>query len=139
MNKNGTSSYEGAGTLFEGGIDMSALLGTNDIGCYSSFLAETRSAHSTNAQLKDFVLGAFAVCGVSVTKTGDELSKIGDSVNYTITVRNTGASKLYKRNINDTLLGAIATDGVNVDPNGYVVENTCGASLKDGVGSDARV
>jgi hypothetical protein len=129
INKDGTNVYGGAGALFEGGINLNEVLGVDDIGCYSSFLAETRSSHSTNAQLKDFVLGAFAVCDISVTKTGSALSKIGDTVDYTITVQNTGYATLYKRNIADTLLGPIATDGVNVDPNGYVIANTCGASL----------
>ncbi|HEU5099056.1 MAG TPA: hypothetical protein VFU22_08555, partial [Roseiflexaceae bacterium] len=113
VNKDGTASYDGAGALFEGGIDISAVLGTNDIGCFSTFLAETRSSHATTAQLKDFALGAFPVCSIKVTKTGDTLSKIGDPVNYTITIENTGRATLYKRNITDTLLGAIATNGTN--------------------------
>jgi uncharacterized repeat protein (TIGR01451 family) len=130
-NKDGQHSYQPS-ALFEGGIDVNELLGVQDIGCFSSFLASTRSSHSTDAQLKDFALGAFPVCGIEVTKTGDELSKIGDPVNYTITVENTGQATLYKRNISDTLLGAIATNGVNVNPNGYVTANTCGASLAPG-------
>lgn len=129
LNKNGGTDYGGAGALFEGGIDMTALFG-EDVGCYSSFLAETRSSHAPTAQLKDFVLGDFAVCGVSVEKTGSTLSKIGDTVDYTITVQNTGHAKLYKRNIGDTLLGSIAADGVNVNPNGYVIANSCGDVLK---------
>jgi Domain of unknown function DUF11 len=130
-NKDGQHSYQSS-ALFEGGIDVNELLGVQDIGCFSSFLASTRSSHSTDAQLKDFALGAFPVCGIEVTKTGGELSKIGDPVSYTITVKNTGQATLYKRNISDTLLGAIATNGVNVNPNGYVTGNTCGASLAPG-------
>ena len=129
-NKDGQSSYKTT-ALFEGGIDLNELLGVQNIGCFSSFMAETRSSHATTAQLKDFALGAFPVCGINVTKTGDELSKIGDPVNYTITVENTGQATLYKRNISDTLLGAITTNGANV-ANPTVQGNTCGASLAAG-------
>jgi uncharacterized repeat protein (TIGR01451 family) len=129
-NKDGQHSYQAA-ALFEGGIDLNDLLGVQDIGCFSSFLAETRSSHSTTAQLKDFALGAFPVCGIKVTKTGDTLSKIGDPVDYTITIENTGRATLYKRNISDTLLGAITTNGVD-QTNSYVLTNNCGASLAPG-------
>ena len=50
-------------------------------------------------------------------------------MDYTITIENTGRATLYKRNITDTLLGAITTDGVNNAANAYVLTNTCGASL----------
>jgi hypothetical protein len=131
-NTDGAHSYQ-AQALFEGGIDLSdpdlgLVQPGGDIGCFSSFLAETRSSHSTTAQLKDFALGAFPVCGVKVTKTGDTLSKIGDAVEYTIKVQNTGRATLYKRNISDSLLGAITTNGVD-QANSYVVSNTCDVSL----------
>ncbi|HEY3413638.1 MAG TPA: hypothetical protein VGM51_11380, partial [Armatimonadota bacterium] len=126
-NKNGEHAYR-ATALFEGGIDLNGLLKTEDIGCYSNFLAATRSSHSTDAQLKDFAFGSFPVCGIAVTKTGDTLSKIGDPVDYTITIHNTGRATLYKQTISDTLLGAIATNGVD-QANAYVLTNTCGASL----------
>jgi uncharacterized repeat protein (TIGR01451 family) len=129
-NKDGQQSYQSK-ALFEGGIDLNALLGVQDIGCFSSFLAATRASHSTTAQLKDFALGAFPVCGIEVTKEGDTLSKVGDPVDYTIKIKNTGQATLFKRNISDTLLGAITTNGVN-QPNAFVTGNTCGASLPPG-------
>ena len=129
-NKDGESAYK-ATALFEGGIDVNALLEVTDIGCFSSFLAATRSSHSTTAQLKDFALGAFPVCGIDVEKTGDTLSKVGDPADYTITIENTGQSTLFKRNISDSLLGAITTNGVN-QANPFVLTNTCGASLAAG-------
>jgi hypothetical protein len=55
-----------SGGLLEGGIDLTAI-GLD--GCFSSFVAETRSAPSVDAQLKDFVLGNFEACGSSVTTT----------------------------------------------------------------------
>jgi hypothetical protein len=55
-----------AGGFFEGGIDLTAL----DLeGCFSSFLAETRSSPEITAILKDFTLGAFEACDTSMTTT----------------------------------------------------------------------
>jgi uncharacterized repeat protein (TIGR01451 family) len=129
INKDGTGSYDGEGALFEGGLNVSDVLFPNggEIGCFSSFLAATRSSHSETAQLKDFALGNFPVCGIDVTKTGDGLSKVGDPVDYTITVENTGQVTLHADDITDTLLGDL------LDPlNPYVTNSTCGASLAGG-------
>ena len=43
------------------------------------------------------------MCDIDVEKTGDELVKVGDDVDYTITVSNTGRATLYKQSIIDTL------------------------------------
>ncbi len=77
-------------SIYEGGLHLTAL--GLDLGCFSGFLAETRSSQSVTAQLKDFALGAFNFCGLEVDKTGDTISKVGDDVNNTIT--NTGALPL---------------------------------------------
>lgn len=80
-------------SLFEGGINVTALLGTTP--CFASFLAETRSSTSQTAQLKDFVFGAFPVCGIEVAKdcTAD-LNDNGDGVDVSFfgTLENTGGS-----------------------------------------------
>ena len=46
--------------------------------------------------------------GVSVTKSCDAFARVGDSVNYTITVTNTGDVPLSKTSIGDTLLGDLS-------------------------------
>ena len=58
--KFGTSGQLPAQSLFEGGIDITALVG--DV-CFNSFLANTRTAHSETADLKDLALGDFNTCG----------------------------------------------------------------------------
>lgn len=82
------------GELFEAGINLShpsiQLAGE----CFSSFVAETRSATSTSAQLKDFVLGQFQPCGATLNTTpsvgaGGEVSP-GTSVTDVLTVTGTG-------------------------------------------------
>ena len=51
--------------LFEAGIDVFDLVGADQ--CFASFLAATRSSHSTTAQLKDFSLGPFEDCTSSLS------------------------------------------------------------------------
>lgn len=51
-----------AGEFFEGGLDLGKVF-PNGVPCFSSFLSETRSSTSPNAQLKDFTLGSFDTCG----------------------------------------------------------------------------
>jgi hypothetical protein len=60
------SGWRPAGGVFEGGIDLTA---SGLEGCYSSFLAETRSSPEITAILKDFALGSFEACGSSLTTT----------------------------------------------------------------------
>jgi hypothetical protein len=58
-----------SGGFVEGGINLTAL-GLE--GCFSSFVAETRSSPSVDAQLKDFILGDFEACGSTLsTVPGD--------------------------------------------------------------------
>lgn len=66
-----------AGEFLEEGVDLTALgLG----GCFSSFLAETRSSTSPTATLSDFVIGSFNTCELplpnSATAQADGISPI---------------------------------------------------------------
>src|SRR5262249_46738299 len=55
-----------AGEFLEEGVNLSALgLG----GCFSSFLAETRSSQSPTATLSDFVIGSFNTCTLDLPNT----------------------------------------------------------------------
>src|SRR5260370_1161659 len=106
-NKSG-QTQPAAGEFLEEGVDLTAL-GLQ--GCFSTFLAETRSSQSPTATLSDFVTGSFPLCGLTATPfTG--LSKVGDSVTYPLTVKNTGAIPLSIQNVTDTLLGNIVVNGV---------------------------
>ena len=58
--KFGTAGRFPTESFFEGGIDLTALVG--DI-CFNSFLANTRTSHSETADLKDLALGDFNTCG----------------------------------------------------------------------------
>jgi hypothetical protein len=93
QSKSGPSGVFPPESFFEGGVNLSAVLGGTT--CFSSFLAETRSSTSVTAALKDFVLGEFPVCDISVTKTCNVVEFTPDFrsfvVDFTATVTNTGA------------------------------------------------
>ena len=98
--KSGTPGIFPYESLFEGGINLTQLLGSTP--CFSSFMAESRSSKRFTATLKDFVLGDFPVCGISVEKECDvvRLADEGDGtdkffvVDFNGTVTNTGAGAL---------------------------------------------
>lgn len=117
-----------AGSFLEGGVNLSALFPNQAVPCFSSFLAETRTSATPNSQLADFALGSFELCGLTVDKTGDALSKVTDPAGYTVTISNTGVVALFKDDITDSLIGNITVNGVD-QLNPAIVTNTCGASL----------
>ena len=123
-NKSGGHDFL-AGELYEGGINLTEL--GIDVGCITTFIAESRTSQSTDARLKDVAMGEFPVCGIEVEKDGDSISKVGDQAHYEITVTNTGVVKLYKESIVDDILGDL-TDGTDAN----ITSTTCGASLNAG-------
>src|SRR5439155_6360856 len=60
-NKSG-ESQPAHGEFLEEGVDLTALGLT---GCFSAFLAETRSSQSPTATLSDFVVGNFPLCSIA--------------------------------------------------------------------------
>lgn len=82
-------------TFFEGGINLTGILGTTP--CISSFLAETRSSRSETASLEDFAFGEFDACSAKVSKScKSEISANGNEVTVTFfgEVNNTGGLPL---------------------------------------------
>ena len=113
------------GEFYEGGVNLTEL--GIDQGCITTFIAESRTSQSTDARLKDVAIGGFPLCGISVTKTGDALSKVGDQAHYTVGIENTGAITLYKESIIDDVLGNL-TNGSDAN----ITSSNCGASLAAG-------
>lgn len=85
-----------SGQFFEGGIDISSLVGSS---CFSTFMAMSRSSTTTNAELKNFVIGNFPVCNYSVSKECTNVQYVsGSQIQYTFDgkLTNTGLG-----NVND--------------------------------------
>lgn len=114
-----------SGGFLEGGVNLSDL-GLE--GCFSSFMATTRSAPSLTADPKDFILGEFEACTASLTttpKTGagaaltadsdaDSLDEITIGVNGQVTVTDSAAltvngTTTFSGDLNFYLCGPFAT------------------------------
>ncbi|WP_274016657.1 hypothetical protein [Vibrio parahaemolyticus] len=149
--KNGTMNAFPYESFYEGGVNLTQLLGGIDgtASCFSSFMAETRSSASFTAALKDFVLGQFQLCGMELVKTcpTGALSPSGDSIiyNYEIKVTNTGFGALYDLYVEDITAGDSFTADVLAAGetatftgsfvsliNGVENEATASAAIKDG-------
>ncbi len=91
--KQGTPGVFPYNSFMEGGINITMLLGGNTP-CFSSYLIESRSSSSPTATLKDFVLGSFNTCRISIDKEclGGTLSADLESIDwsYRSTVTNSG-------------------------------------------------
>jgi hypothetical protein len=89
-----SSGWIPAGGMFEGGINLSEL-GLE--GCFTGFLAETRSSPEITAILKDFAFGSFEACDTELTTTpadgaGEELVDGDDADTLPETTIGTGAA-----------------------------------------------
>ncbi len=110
LSKSGTTTFPVA-TFFELGINITKVFAQANAGatpCFASFLAETRSASSVSAVLKDFVLGDFDVCSIGVTKScvSGELTAGANPPTFTYQiqgqVQNTGFGTLTQVTLADT-------------------------------------
>jgi len=107
----------------EVGINVSAFMDADP--CITGVMVKSRSSPSYSSELKDFAFEQFDICAINVTKTGDNLSKAGDNVTYTINITNTGAIDLYKREIWDSLVDNLT----NNDSYPAIISHNCGDSL----------
>ncbi len=100
--KDGTVNKFPYESFFEGGIDLTELVGNK---CFSSFMAETRSSSSFTASLKDFVLGSFENCSIKIVKTCKDSVLTSDQLAIENTfegyVENTGIGTLYDVTVMD--------------------------------------
>src|SRR2546430_16388679 len=89
-------------TLFR---SLFAASGAGAVPCFSSFLLETRSSQSTSAVLKDFVLGAFPECHISLTKgcqcTAFHRDGSGFDYSFSGTVTNDGGGTVFNVPVTD--------------------------------------
>ena len=72
-----------SGGFLEGAINLSDF-GLE--GCFSSFMATSRSSASLTADPKDFILGNFEVCGAKISITPDDVNEVGENHTFTVKV-----------------------------------------------------
>ncbi|HEU5458123.1 MAG TPA: hypothetical protein VFU68_05855, partial [Terracidiphilus sp.] len=102
-----TTTWEGqlaSPLFFQGGVNLNSVLQSASLPCFSSFLEETRSSQSTTAVLKDFLLGDFKVCGMSITKSCD----VGASGYGGIVGGGTQVHYIWKGTVTNTGIGTIS-------------------------------
>ncbi len=106
--KGGFSAYQ-SGEFLEIAVNLNAIFG-NNIPCFSTFFAETRSSTSATASLSDLTSPvSFPLCSMNVTKVCTGSSVVGGNqvqYNFTGDVINTGASTIYAATIADTPPGS---------------------------------
>lgn len=140
-NKAGQSGTFYPGAFLEGGLLLTDFFTKTDIPCFSSFFAVTRSSSSDTAQLKDFIVNEFKLCGIdlNVTCLGSEINaaKTGITYHYEVVSENTGFGNLF--NVQTTFrgqvlgttptLGAGLQDVYTPDVNGLDTQPTGTASV----------
>jgi len=82
--KSGTADKIPAGGFFEAGLDLTNL--ELDSGCFSTFLAETRSSQSLTSTLSDYAMGGFSFCvGADIaTQVKQGSTSLGNNGHITI-------------------------------------------------------
>lgn len=135
--KSGSANRFPAESFFEGGIDITALVG--DL-CFNSFLANTRTSHSETADLKDLALGDFNTCGHIdlVRKTCEAetgVSPVYDAstelyqTKHVLTIRNDGlGGNVYDVAIRDDAISDDATCNI-IAINGGIGNPTIGTGI----------
>jgi uncharacterized repeat protein (TIGR01451 family) len=106
--KSGPAGTFPTSAFFEAGINISRLI--PGAGCFTAFMAETRSSTPFDARLKDFVIGDLDTCvrDVKVTKepdAGDAGSSVnaGNNISFTIKVENIGNVSAENVTLHDDL------------------------------------
>jgi len=95
------------GAFFEGGINISRLV--PDAGCFTGFLAETRTSTPFDARLKDFVRGSLELCSANIQIEADDTNEVGAPHTFTVTVNQVIAgvsSAATVGNVDVTLTGS---------------------------------
>ncbi len=131
--KDGTANVFPFESFYEGGINLSEILGSTP--CFGSFMAESRSSERFSATLKDFSVGDFPLCAISVSKSCDvvRLAEVGDPAYFVASfdgkVTNIGAGGFPAGSVL-TIVDDAGTPGDASDD--VVVQDTLASSLESG-------
>jgi uncharacterized repeat protein (TIGR01451 family) len=96
-------------TFFEGGMRLGGKMPVAPV-CFQTVIPLTVSSVSLEAEMKDFKLLGTRTCAIEVTKTAKDVSKVGDKIEYTVKIKNTGLVTLALMSIKDTLGGDLTVE-----------------------------
>jgi uncharacterized repeat protein (TIGR01451 family) len=73
--------------FFEAGIDLTAVLNTQGLPCFSTFMAETRTSQQVTAQVKDYASHTFDTCKARISISPQQgTNSVGEPHTFTILV-----------------------------------------------------
>lgn len=107
--KSGDAGSFPALSFFEGGVNLTSLLGSDAVGCDANFVFETRSSQEPSAELKDMLAGSVNLCGLTLSISGSPSSKIGDPANFTYSLQNIGVVPLTLQTVTSSLDGDVTS------------------------------
>ncbi len=93
------------GQFFEGGINLTSIFQGGDT-CFAGFMATTRTSDTANATIKNFILGNFPVCHLTVTKSCES-----------------AVFQAATNNVLNTVVGRVLNDGGGLLTNISLVDN----------------
>jgi uncharacterized repeat protein (TIGR01451 family) len=105
--------------FFEAGLNISRLIPA--AGCFTAFMAETRSSTPFDARLKDFVIGDLDTCvrDVRVLKTPDAgTANAGDTISFSMNVKNIGNASADNVTLSDNLPNTALNWSITSQPAG---------------------
>lgn len=90
-------------SFLEGGLNLRDIFDGDTVPCFTSFMVVSRSSSSITGQLKDFILGSFDICDLSLSVKCNDINfnqeRNGLIYNYYIVVNNTGFGTIYDVNL----------------------------------------
>lgn len=131
------------GTFVEVIINLTELLNGAEAGCFTTFMATSRSSATEQAELKEFAVDGFPLCGISVTKQcGSGTLNADDTITFAVngTVTNTGFGTLHNVMVSDSPiqfdggaldLGTISAAAGPVPYNGTITVPLANNNTKD--------
>lgn len=79
------------GAFYEGGVNLTELLGEEGVSCFTTFMAETRQSQSVDSVLEDFSIGTFDTCAATIQTTPSSGSiTLGQSITDQAVIEGTG-------------------------------------------------
>jgi len=128
IDKDGNTGNISELLFFEGTLNVSYFF-PEDVVCFSSFLAESRSSQEPTAKLKDFAIGSFFLCDARINITPPtDTNEVGDPHVLTATAEyKTGTTPGWVNATDETLINfSIMSGPGDLDPDNCTTSGSTG-------------